>query len=257
MFCHNCGNPLPDNSKFCQKCGTPVPGAAPQPAQQPVYQQPVYQQQVYQQPVYQQPAYCGNGEVRQGIPVPGYSDRVNHPEILAAVKRNRRAAKIFALFLVPLPFIGFVIYSAVSDKMETKDAMLYGGIVSGIFLLFALFSFIRERAANTYEAVVIDKKHDYVRHHSNDDSNDMQEEYTTIVRTTDGKKKKYLEHEGSRIIAYNYLNVGDRFKYHPQFAFPYELYDKSKAPYLCCVVCGRNNPVSLDRCQKCGKPLLK
>lgn len=33
-----------------------------------------------------------------------------------------------------------------------------GGIVSAIFLAFVLFSFIKERAKNTYEATVIDKK---------------------------------------------------------------------------------------------------
>ena len=51
--------------------------------------------------------------------------------------------------------------------------------------------------------------------------------------------------------------MGDRFRYHPQFKFPYELYDKSKAPYIACVSCGKTNAVTEDRCQKCGIPLLK
>ena len=78
-----------------------------------------------------------------------------------------------------------------------------------------------------------------------------------VVRTTDGKTKKIAENEGSQIWAYSYLNIGDRFRYHPQFSFPYELYDKSKAPYIACVRCGTKNPVSSDRCSKCGIPLLK
>ena len=244
MFCQNCGNALPDNSKFCQMCGTPV-------AAQP--------RQVYTQPVYAQPVYNTDPNVRRGIPAPGFADRVNHPEVIAAVKKNRRAAKIFALFLVPLPFVGFVIYSAVSDKMETSDAMLYGGIVSAVFLVFALFGLIRDRAANTYEATVSDKKQTQTYRHSSSDDNgrDLITEYTTVVRTAAGKKKKIVEQEGSRIIAYNYLNVGDRFKYHPQFNFPYELYDKSRAPYLACISCGRTNPVEADRCRKCNVPLLK
>ena len=44
---------------------------------------------------------------------------------------------------------------------------------------------------------------------------------------------------------------------HPQFHFPYELYDKSRAPYIACVSCGTKNPTEADRCQKCNLPLLK
>ena len=35
--------------------------------------------------------------------------------------------------------------------------------------------------------------------------------------STDGKKKRIVEQEGSQIWAWDYLQVGDRFKYHPQF----------------------------------------
>lgn len=81
--------------------------------------------------------------------------------------------------------------------------------------------------------------------------------YITVVRTTDGKEKKIVERDGSQIWAWNYLNVSDRFRYHPQFHFPYELYDKSKAPYDTCVSCGTRNPIEVDCCQKCVLPLLK
>ncbi|MBQ7661427.1 MAG: hypothetical protein IJS44_05175 [Clostridia bacterium] len=54
-------------------------------------------QQPVQQP-YQPQAYAAGGAVRQGIPAPGYSDRVNHPELLAAVKKNRGAAATFFAF---------------------------------------------------------------------------------------------------------------------------------------------------------------
>lgn len=51
--------------------------------------------------------------------------------------------------------------------------------------------------------------------------------------------------------------IAERFRCHPQFAFPYELYDKSKADCLYCVICQKKNPVEADRCPKCGAPLLK
>ena len=250
MFCSNCGAQIENNAKFCPNCGA-AQNAAPAQAQQNTAP--------YTAPVYGVPTYSGNGEVRQGIPAPGFSDRVNHPEILAAVKKNRKAAGIFSLFFVPLPLIGFVIYSIVSDKMETADALKYGAVISVIFLLFAIYGFVKERAKNTYEATVIDKKSRLTYKHNNSDDTHRETvtEYVTMVRTSDGKKKRIVEQEGSQIWAWDYLQVGDRFKYHPQFRFPYELYEKSKAPYIACVSCGTKNPVEADRCQKCNLPLLK
>ena len=278
-FCRMCGTQLDDSSRFCNNCGAEqtVTADNPQPmSQQPVYQaipqpspqQSVYQavpqpvpQQVYQtNPINQYPIYAGNGKVREGIPVPGYSDRINDPEIVAAMKKNRRLGIIFGFIIIPLPLIGFIIYGQASGEMEMKQSLLYGGIVSGVFLLFALFSFIKERAKNSYDAVVLDKKSELTYRHKNTDHGNSKErymEYTTFIRRADGKKKKIVEHEGSQIWAYDYLNVGDQFRYHPELHFPYELYDKSKAKYIACVSCITKNPKEADRCKKCGLPLLK
>ena len=242
-FCQNCGTALNEGAKFCPNCKA-AQNAAPAPAQQNATQ-------------YTAPAYAGNGAVRNGIPAPGFSDRVNHPEILAAVKKSRKAAGVFAFFLVPLPLIGFVVYSIVSEKMEIGQAAMIGGIISAVFLVFAFYSFIKERAKNTYEATVIDKKSHRAYRHNNSDDNSYYTEYITVVRTADGKKKRIVEREGARILAWDYLQMGDRFQYHPQFHFPYELYDKSKAPYIACVSCGTKHSTEADRCQKCGLPLLK
>jgi len=243
-YCKNCGSPLSEETKFCPNCGA---------AQDAQSAQSAVNASANNIPS----GFAGNGAVREGIPAPGFSDRVNHPEILAAVKKNRRSAGIFALFIVPLPLIGFIVYSTFDDNMDIGQAAVYGGIVSAIFLAFALYSFIKERAKNTYEATVIDKRSEWTYRHTNTDSRERYMEYTTIVRTASGKKKKIVEHEGSLIWAYNYLQIGDRFRYHPQFHFPYELYDKSKAPYIVCVSCTTQNPVEADRCCKCGLPLLK
>lgn len=256
-FCQNCGSVINEGAKFCDNCGTPVPQQAP--VQQSVPQgQPTGQYvpmgQAQQVP---QGATINSFYGTPAIP-PGFSDKVNDPEILEAIKKNRKAAGIFGLFIVPLPFIGFTIYSFVSDSMEPKQGMLYGAIVSAIFLLFALFSRLKQRASNTYEGVVVDKKQ---RERSDSDSDSGRSnyytEYITVVKTTDGKKKKIRETSNGVVVAYNYLPVGARFKYHPQFAFPYELYDKSNAPYIGCVACGTHNSIMDDRCSKCNAPLLK
>ena len=129
--------------------------------------------------------------------------------------------------------------------------------MSAVFLLFALFSAVRGRAKKTYDAEVIDKK---VRHYSRKDGSGDRgyvTEYVTVVRTASGSKKKIVERDGAQVRAWDYLQVGDRFRYHPQFHFPYELYDKSRAPYFVCVCCGTKNPKEADRCARCGLPLLK
>ena len=256
-FCQNCGSAISEGAKFCDNCGTPVPQQAP--VQQSVPQgQPTGQYvpmgQAQQVP---QGATINSFYGTPSIP-PGFSDKVNDPEILEAIKKNRKAAGIFGLFIVTLPFIGFTVYSFVSDSMEPKQGMLYGAIVSVIFLIFAIYGMLKQRASNTYEGVVVDKKQrERSQTNSNTDHTTYYTEYITVVKTTDGKKKKIVERSNGMVVAYNYLQVGDRFKYHPQFAFPYELYDKSNAPYIGCVACGTHNSIMDDRCSKCNAPLLK
>ncbi len=246
-FCPNCGQPVKTDDIFCEHCGVKlsdydVPaGQASPPVSQPAAE----------------PVYAGNGAVREGIPRPGFSDRVNHPEILAAVKKTRKASGVAGLFIVPLPLIGFYLYAMITGNMETKQALLTGAVVSGVFLLFTLISAVKNRAENSYEAVVTDK---YKKKRKDDDgsgSSAAAYDYITAARTTDGKKKLIVEPDPVRAWAYNHLEVGDRFRYHPQFAFPYELYDKTKADALYCPGCRAKNPVTADRCKKCGVPLLK
>ena len=194
---------------------------------------------------------------RNGIPAPGFSDRVNDPELLAALARQKKSAGKFALFLIPLPLIGFAVYGAMSDGMELTAGLLIGAAVSVVFLLFYLYTARKERAENTYDAVVTGKK--TFLYHPKNAANEKttRREYVTYVQTDDGRKKKIVEREGQRLWAWEYLHEGERFRCHPQFAFPYELYDKSKADCLYCVICQKKNPVEADRCPKCGAPLLK
>ena len=94
------------------------------------------------------------GAAQNAAPAPGFSDRVNHPEIIAAVKKKRKAAGIFAFFLVPLPVIGAVIYALVSEKTDIGQAAMIGGIKSAVFLVFALCSFIKLESADIIGAVL-------------------------------------------------------------------------------------------------------
>lgn len=233
--CQHCGNAVNENENFCGSCGAPI---------------------ATEQPCQENTANTNSFYGTQTV-APGFSERVNDPEILAAVKKSRKAAKIFALFLIPLPLIGFAVYSLVTERMELKQALIAGGFVSFVFLICTLVSLVKSRASKTYEAVVTDKKQRERTERSNDDRDSYYTEYITVVKTTDGKKKKIVETSRGIVAAYHYLPVGARFRYHPQFAFPYELYDKAQAPYIACVACGTHNSPTADRCSKCNIPLLK
>ncbi len=209
----------------------------------------------------QAPAAPAGPGARIGIPAPGYSDRINDPELLAALKKQKRASARLSSFIVPLPLLGFAIYGKVSDKMDFSQALLYGAIISAVFLIFSLIGKKQSSGKNAYEGVVVDKQSRVRRRSSNSgDGNRNDTYYTeliTVVRTSTGQEKRIVERDNSRTLAWDYLQIGERFRYHPDHAFPYELYDKSHAPYLRCSICQKKNPVAEDRCQKCGAPLLK
>lgn len=246
-FCALCGNPLDPDALYCDSCGAKVsdmtePQAAPAaPAAAPAYVQ------APAQPV--QPSHsAGNAGQRYGIPVPGYSDRVNDPEIAKTIKVQKGIAKKW-LFIMPVfPLAGFPLYAMFSGKMQLKEAVYGGVFVALVFFIVGVISIIKSRPSNTYEASVIKKKKT-----SGDEGKDDQ--YITIARTTEGKKKKIIETYPR--YAWDYMEVGDRFKYHPQFAFPYELYDKTRTDRLYCPGCAHANSVEEDRCVNCGLPLLK
>ncbi len=228
MFCQNCGKPIETDGAFCPHCGSPV----------------------------EPPTYAGTGEVREGIPAPGFSDRATHPEILAAVKKNRAAGRVFAFLLVLAPPVALSIYGHITEKMTLGEALKYGGILSAVFLVFALIGAVRTSAGRSYDGTVTDKRTRNVYRGSGDDHH-HETEYITYVKKDRGGNVHIVERENSPRWAYDYLAVGDRFRYHPQFGFPYELYDKRRAACLYCVACGRQNDVTADRCHKCGVPLLK
>ena len=238
-FCTECGQRLEEGVKFCPNCGKVVPAEAN--GQEP-----------------QNNTYTMN-DSRNHTPdcppnyTPGFSNRIHDPEMKAAVKKNRRASRIFLLIFMPVPVIVAAIYALVTGEMELGQAIIGGAVVSGIILLINFLTGMSHSAKNAYEAVVIDKKFEYTKT-EHDTYNHV---YKTIVRTTDGHKKVIQETSHMPRSAYEYLSVGDRFRYHPQLAYPYEKYDKSKDGFVYCACCMAKNDLSGDRCHKCGVPLLK
>lgn len=198
------------------------------------------------------------GYERYGVPQPGWSDRINDPEIRAAIKKTRGIGKVAAFFAVPLPFIGFIIYAAVSGEMEMSTAFGGGLFVSFVFLICVLAGIWQGSSKRNYEGMVVDKYEQEERDNDADGGSFHGRLIgVTVVRTTDGKTKKIKEAEGGG-LAWDYLEIGAQFRYHAEMpGFPYERYDKAKYPYLYCVACRTKTPIEEDRCIRCGLPLLK
>ena len=244
-FCTECGQRLDEGVKFCPNCGNAVSAeAVRQEPQNNMYTPNDSQNQTPDYPPNYTPNYT-----------PGFSTRIHDPEIKAALRKNRRISRIFLLISMPIPVIVACIYALVTGEMEFGQAFVSGAAVSGIILIINLLIGLSNSAKRSYEAVVIDKKHEYG--HKTNDSTSSEDVYKTIVRTTDGRKKVIQETSHIPRSAYEYLCVGDRFRYHPQLAYPYEKYDKSKDGFVYCACCMTKNELSEDRCQKCGVPLLK
>ena len=240
-FCTECGQRLEEGVKFCPNCGNAVPAEVAGKEPQNNTYTPNYTQN-------NTPNYTPNY-------TPGFSTRIHDPEIKAALRRTRSISRIFLLISIPIPVVVACIYALVTGEMELGQAFASGAAVSGIILIINLFIGMSHSAKNSYEAVVIDKRYEY--DHKTNDSTSNEHVYKTIVRTTDGHKKVIQETSHMPRSAYEYLSVGDRFRYHPQLAYPYEKYDKSKDGFVYCACCMTKNDLSGDRCVKCGVPLLK
>ena len=194
---------------------------------------------------------------KNGIPEPGWSDRVDDPEIAAAIARNRKAAfKWGVVTCIIALFAPTVVSKFAPGAIKPEHAMQMGFVIAGAIIVCSVLCKIVRSLKKPYEAVVTDKIIEKSLHRDRNESSSDRIHYITVVRTTDGRKKKIKE-TGFRPFVWNYMNVGDRFRYHPQFDFPYELYDKPKAGNLRCVVCSMENPLEADRCSRCKAPLLK
>ena len=217
MYCVSCGKKLEDGDSFCPGCGAPA--VAGKEGGAPV-----------------SPA--------SGIK-PGFSDKINDPAIRAAMKKNNKAAGVFAVLLVLAPPVVTLLLSL---KNNDFSYFRYGIILAAVFLVFILIY------------VTVTEKHTETREEKTSaDGDDCHSTYTLYIvqiRKENGRVKKLKEKEHNHPY-YDYLQVGDRVRYHPQFNYYYEKYDKSRDSYAICPVCACKNNLSRDTCARCGVPVIK
>ena len=220
IYCNNCGTQLDGAVGFCPNCGAPVSAGLP--------------------------AAPGPGSA-------GYSRLIDADEVRKALKKNKRIGNIAVFVFVLLPFIGFVIYGAVSDKMDIGKAAVYGLILTGIFAFVSVIVALKHKLTKPFEGVVADKKITHRAMTADSRSGRSRTKYTVRIECEDGKRRK----KEVSIPVYEYLQIGDRVRYLPQFPQPFEKYDKRADGAVLCMFCSKKNPLSETHCKFCHNLLIK
>lgn len=236
MFCYNCGDRLPEGAEFCTGCGKAVNLRTPEPME-------------VSQAASSDPSQGDAGLV-------GFSDRCNSPEILAAAQKNKKSSIgcMWILFFVPL--IGFPVAGLLMDDFPFGESLVIGVGISLVMLVVNLLT-LRKTNQPMWEGVVVNKYSKEKSEHrgGKDDNWRTYTEYNTIINTDAGKKKTIVEKDSNRHM-YDYLDIGDKVRFHPKFG-TYEKYDKSKDRIIYCNVCSMMNPIQNDRCKRCNNLLFK
>jgi hypothetical protein len=272
MFCHSCGNKLPEGAAFCSNCGAKIQASAPSVCKACGTKLPdgaefcigcgsavnrsAPEQVGPRQAAAYAPQQAGLSQAAPSAPTQaglvGFSDRCYSPEILAAAQKNKKSAIGFMWILVFVPLIGFPIAGMLIEDFPFGESLIVG---VGLALAMLVINLITLKSAKQpmWEGVVVNKYSKEKYKHR--DSSETYTEYTTVITTDAGRKKTIVEQDSRRKM-YDYLSVGDRVRYHPRFG-TYEKYDKSKDRIIYCNVCSMMNPIQNDRCKRCNNLLFK
>lgn len=233
-ICSACGTAIPEDTTFCINCGAVANNGETRSSQARSF------------------ALQDSGDT-QRMNLIGFSDRNNCPEILEAAKKNRKSSIDCMWILVFVPFIGFPIAGLLMEDFPFRESAVIGVGIALVILIINVFA-LRRAKQPMWEGVVTNKFRKEKYEHKDDASNTYTEYMVAI--TTDAGKKKTIVEKDSRRDMYDYLDVGDKVRFHPKFG-TYEKYDKSKDNIIYCNVCSMMNPIQNDRCKRCNNLLFK
>lgn len=228
MFCKNCGKEISEDDAFCSTCGMHTNT---------------------EKSIYNEPVECG-------VKI-GFSDRINDPSLKRRMKKNRKGTLIFAIIMILLP-ITIAFFIGVSN--DDFSSLPIGLAVSAVVFVCNFISLVKKKNEKQWDGVVVRK---YTKEECHRDGEDHSVSKYTVyiveVRDDTGKTRNIKEgsYTSSEHIYYDYLNVGDRIRYYPQFNYFYEKYDKTHDTQVNCPICGSFNPLTRDVCENCGVPIFK
>lgn len=236
-FCTYCGSELNYQAKFCGKCGM----------------------EVVNQTNVNNPS--ANSSAAYNVPLSiGFSDRINNPEVINTIDERKKRGRGCIFIGIPLPLIILLIVSYASEELGLNDALVFGGGLSFVFLIIYINTSIISNAKRSWDGIVVNKKTKNRSRRYSDGDVQNYTEYIIYFRTDSGKKKLSVNNSMSSPEYrdyYDYLNVGDRVRYHPHLSFMYEKYDKTKDKYIPCMFCKTMNDIHSDRCEDCNNLLFK
>ena len=238
MYCIHCGEKILDDSDFCPFCGQKTSKTTDKYPDETINNNTT---QVT--------------DVGQNIRM-GFSEKINDPAIRAAMKKNGKGTLIFAIIIILAPIIITFIIGVKNDDMGVVGG---GAVISIVFLVINLISGVKKKGEKQWDGVVIDKRVETIRKkYTPEGDRDAQAStvYKTLFQAENGKIK-ILEEPAINNVYYNYLNVGDKVRYYPQFTCYYEKFDKSRDTYAICPICATKNDISKDTCSRCGVPIIK
>ncbi|MBP1920673.1 zinc ribbon domain-containing protein [Youngiibacter multivorans] len=218
FFCTQCGNRLSGKNKVCRSCGFDIDS---------------------DKPYGDKPALGAGGT--------GWSEAVNDYRFAGYQGNRRTYITIFTLILV-IAIPSFLLLSG--DLGLDSEGIMVIAVLSGMFLLIALYSIMNTRRKGLEWTGIVEDKREYYSKKNSHQSN------VIIVKTDNGKMVELPM--GDNLVQYEYFKLGDKLKKHnrPNLR-AIEKYDKRSDEVLFCPSCGTLCDTRDNYCKACGSPLLK
>ncbi len=220
MVCKNCGATLNDGEKFCTNCGWKVEETTDPFAVSTVRT--------------------------------GFSQRVESDDFQLALQKKQRILTIVSCVLTALPLVVCLVFGMVSHAPMVQ-ALVAGLAISVVMAIIVLIVNLKNRLEKSFEGTVAKKDIGMRVSGSRGSRLRVRKKYLVWFETGARRKKK----KAVTLEVYNYLKEGDKVRYLPGFAFPYEKYDKSAdGGKVLCLFCGTLQDQGPAECPACHNPLL-
>lgn len=264
-YCEQCGSDMGFDAEVCPSCGAPARRAADAPIgegaavgsdtsafldQEAARTAADGAEAVAPLEVPDSPVSHAR-DFNNGI-APGFSTHIDTPEFQAAMGS---ANKTFTLTVAAVALLLAPLLTFIASLISPNNiGVLVGAcvIVEIIVIAIVVRMLLKRFAGKSWDGEVVGQ---HIARETSGNRHTTRRVYVTEFVTSAGDKKKHKERTLHPM--YDYLEVGDKVRYHPQLTYPFEKFDKSADESIPCPFCGMLQPIEHDTCETCKKPLLK